>query len=554
MNSSNSPALGLSIGSATLAAVTRDCAVTGPPAVTRAGWLIDDFVNRVGDPVGIVAPDGSVHTGAALLADALSDLARSALPGWPAPAAVTVAHPAHWRPAAVDAMGRALRRIPGWSFVRLVPDYAAALTALRDDPALPGRGVVAICDLGATGTTLTLIDAGNGMALIGEPVRYPDFSGEAIDRALLTHVLSAAGVAPGSTGTSALKALTRLRDECRQAKERLSALTATTVPGQLAGVRGDIRITRPELDAIIREQLTGVVDTLREILSRNGIAPGDLVAVASAGGMAAVPAVTTTLSEHLRVPVITARRPALSAATGAARQAGRSSADEGATVVTPVRREPESQAPAALAWSQARDVPEFVPQRSSRRRPDPRPKLDFMREPVAADSRPPAWYRQPLVLAAAVVAIVAGAGAATALALHADATSVPVRPPANAGPNEPVAPPSPTEAPRTVVALPGPASQQPPQPAVTETVLAAPPPRPEVPAPAAEAVPAAEPPPVVEATPATESAPVPQVATEASAPPPLVIPTIPPLPPIPLPPIPLPSIPGLPPLFVPPSG
>ncbi len=571
MTPSPSPALGLSIGSATLAAVSADRAVTGPPAITRGGWLLDDFVHRVGDPVRIVAPDGSVHTGAALLADALSDLARTVMPGRPLPAAVTVAHPAHWRPAAVDSLGRALRRIPGWSSgIRLVPDYAAALTGLRDNPGLPGRGVVAVCDLGATGTTLTLVDAGSGLAVIGEPVRYPDFSGEMVDRALLTHVLSAAGVAPGSTGTSALKALTWLRDECRHAKERLSTLTVTTVPGQPAGVRGDIRITRPELDTIIREPLTGVVDALRDSLARNAIAPSDLVAVASVGGMAAVPAVTTTLSELLRVPVITARRPALSAATGAARQAGCPPADESATVVTPACREAESQAPSALAWSQAPDVPGFVPQRASRRRPDPRPRLDFAHEPIAADPGPPSWYRRPLVLAAAVLAIVAGAGAATALALRADATAVPVRHRASADPIGPAAPSGPSDPPRTVVALPGPAPDQPPRAVVTQTFVAAPAPGPEAPPPVAEPAPVAQPapviasapvaeaappteaPPVAEAAPPTEAPPVGQVAAEASAPLPLVIPTIPPLPAIPA--IPLPSIPGLPSLFLPPSG
>jgi molecular chaperone DnaK (HSP70) len=65
----------------------------------------------------------------------------------------------------------------------------------------------------------------------------------------------------------------------------------------------------------------------------NRIPPADLVAVGSVGGGAHIPAVTTALSEHLRVPVITAARPELTAATGAALTAARGPGDEGLTAV-----------------------------------------------------------------------------------------------------------------------------------------------------------------------------------------------------------------------------
>jgi hypothetical protein len=83
-----SPSVGLSIGTSTLAAVTPDRTVAGSPVVNRAGYPIDDFVTRVGDPVGIVAADGSLHSAAALLADALHEIARTATSGRPVPAAV----------------------------------------------------------------------------------------------------------------------------------------------------------------------------------------------------------------------------------------------------------------------------------------------------------------------------------------------------------------------------------------------------------------------------------------------------------------------------------
>lgn len=560
MTRSATPAIGLSIGTTTLAAVTAGHALTGRPVINRCGVPINDFVHRVGDPVGIVAADGSVHTGAALLADALYELARSLTAGRPVSPTVAVSYPAHWRPPAVEALARALRRIPAWSGgAALVPDYAAALTALREGPGLPGRGVVAVCDFGASATTVTLVEA-EGMTAVGEPVRCPDFGGDLIDRSLLAHVLAGAGVTPGATGTTAIGALTRLRDECREAKERLSVRTVTTIAGAPGGAR--IRITRAELDEIVRGSLAGFIDALHDTLRRNGLAPTDLVAVASVGGMAAVPAVTTTLSENLRVPIVTAAEPALAAARGALAHAAGEAGDESATVLCAEAADPDT-GEHLKAWSQAADIPEVVPQLSGRmaRRPQARPRLDFVPEPAPAGARPAPWHRKPLTLAAAVLAVVAGAGAATAVALRADSSAAPgVRAPGTdtTPPPAPAGPPGEPSSVRTVVAVPGPAGEVPQLPPVAETVMAAPGPAvpgpardgpppaagapgPLASAPVADAPAAADPAPVAPAPAPPEPAPVTVVTTVASAP--AFVPQIPAIPAIPaIPQIPIPSI------------
>ncbi len=439
-----SPPVGLSVGTSTLAAVTPDRAVGGAPVVNRAGYPIDDFVARVGDPVGVVAADGSLHSAAALLADALHEIARTAASGRPLPAAATVAYPAYWKPVAVEALGRALRRIPVWSQgVALVPDYAAALTAVQSESGLPVRGVIAVCDFGASATAITLVDAGDGLRPIGEPVRCPEFGGDLIDRALLIHVLGAAGIGPDATGTWSIRSLTTLRDQCRSAKERLSTHAVTTVPGAPAGVRGSIRLTRPDVDEHVRGPLTEVIGTLRDSLQRNGIQITDLAAVVVVGGTAAVPAVPATLSEQLRVPIITTARPGLAAATGAALRASRQSGRPAASAVTRARQKPTDSGPepALLAWSQAADLPELVPQQAvwATRRPA-RPQLDFAYAPVVPARAP--WHRRPLVLAAAVLAVIAGSGGAAALALHSDTNAAPPRtvvavPAAGDGPGQP---------------------------------------------------------------------------------------------------------------------
>ena len=98
-------------------------------------------------------------------------------------------------------------------------------------------------------------------------------------------------------------------------------------------ISGDVRLTRNELDDAIRQPLTDFAGVLQDTLDRTGGRSGDLVAVASAGGGARIPLITTTLSEHFRVPVITTPQPELTAAIGGGLKAARGTADEGATAM-----------------------------------------------------------------------------------------------------------------------------------------------------------------------------------------------------------------------------
>ncbi len=123
------------------------------------GLVITDFVDRVGDPVGIVAPDGSTHRGEVLLAEALREMLYEVTNGRGATDPIVVTHPAHWRPATVEALRGALSRMREFSRAAVVSDAVAAVAALRDDPGLPTGGVIALCDFGGSGTSITLVDA-----------------------------------------------------------------------------------------------------------------------------------------------------------------------------------------------------------------------------------------------------------------------------------------------------------------------------------------------------------------------------------------------------------
>jgi actin-like ATPase involved in cell morphogenesis len=466
-------ALGLSVGATNLAAVTADRTVTRRPVLTlyrqrppevgvpsenpmlnEPGLVVTDFVDEVGNPAGIVVADGTSHRSETLIADALRALAYTATDGRALPDAVAVTHPAHWAPAVVESVRVALTRVSEWTGGRLLllPDYAAALIALRANPGIPSRGFIAVCDFGGTGTSLTLVDAANGYQPVAATVRHAEFSGDLIDQALLTHViddLSSAG-SFDTSATSAIGSLAGLRAACRHAKEELSSVTATTLNVDVPGYRGDIRLSREELDDTIRQSLDGLMTVVEETMQRTGIRAADLVAVASAGGVASIPAVTTTLSEHLRVPVITTPRPHLTAAIGAALRAGRGPAEDGATALAPTAAGSvtdlttisdialQSERAPALAWSEAGDDSGITPIRPGEypEQGGEAPRTSAGRRAVlhrdtrsgltgAADD---IWYRRPIVVMVGTALAVLALGAAVMIILRHTSGSAPSTP------------------------------------------------------------------------------------------------------------------------------
>lgn len=568
--------VGLSVGATNLtavavgrAAVTRSAVVTlfpnRPPEVglpaenprlspEDRGVVITGFVDRVGDPVGIVAADGTTHRGEALLAEALRAMLYAVTNGRGADDPVVITHPAHWRPAAVDALRVALSELREFAAAAVVSDAVAAVTALRDDPGLPTSGLIALCDFGGSGTSITLVDGALGDEPLAPSVRHPEFSGDLVDQAVLTQVLQGRSDSgsPDMTGTSAIGPLSRLRAQCRAAKERLSTTAATSLVAELPGQRGEVRVTRNELDDAIRQPLIDFVDVLQETLDRNGAR--SLAAVATTGGGARIPLTTTTLSEHFGVPVITTPHPELTAAIGAGLVAGRG-ADDGATAMAEAVAPPTAAAAAvaatqmapelhaddygvgsaasALAWSEADDVPDVAPTdpydypggAATDAMAGPRPQIQFG-EPETTQY--PTGKRNPFgLLIVGLVVVLAALALAVWYVLRNDEGT----PPPPTVTTTTTAPPPTSEAP-----LPPPAGEAPPPPPppVTETI--APPP---------QTITQEAPPPA----PTSEAPPPPPPTSEPPPPPPVEQPSPPTTPPRLIPTLPYETIPGLP--FVP---
>ncbi|GBE63572.1 hypothetical protein MFM001_00340 [Mycobacterium sp. MFM001] len=330
-------ALGLSVGMANLVAarvgsapVTRRSVLTlfghRPPEVgtpednpnlAEPGLVLSGFVEQIGAPTPLIAPDGSSHSSEALAVEALDAMARTV--GYGAPVAIAV--PAHWNPTTVGALREALgtkQSLTGGVPPTVISDATAALAALYAKPGFPTDGIVALCDFGAGGTSVTLTDAAANFHHIGQTLRYPGFSGDRIDQAILSHIQARVAARSDAAGTAPVGTLSRLIEECRRAKEQLSAATVAVIPAEMPGAADDVRFFRTELERLIADPLGRFVSNVEDILRRNQIPPARLAAIATVGGGACIPLVTQQLEQRLQAPVVTTPHPALSAAIGAA--------------------------------------------------------------------------------------------------------------------------------------------------------------------------------------------------------------------------------------------
>ena len=252
-----------------------------------------------------------------------------------------------------------------------------SVVALQANPGAPGRGIIAVCYFGGSGTTFTLADAANGYQAIAPAARHAEFSGDRIDQALLTDVIPIRrrGVRRdgGNVGVRLLDSAAQLVPVSR--RTALVADHRDRRPSMRPATVVSIRLTGGDLDEAIRQPLDGFVGFFHNVLQRNGIGLEDLAAVVSVGGGASIPLVTRTLSEQSGALVITAPRPHLTAAVGAALRAARGPGDS-ETALAPTAAGSIADAttrsgvaadvgsPPALAWSEADDDSGIMPLRA----------------------------------------------------------------------------------------------------------------------------------------------------------------------------------------------
>ncbi|MFT4125056.1 MAG: Hsp70 family protein [Gordonia sp. (in: high G+C Gram-positive bacteria)] len=295
------------------------------PRVPPGGLAIGGFVERIGDPVPITAPDGSTHSAEQLTASAVRSLRTGAASAFTRAPDLVVGYPSYWGAHQSSALATAIEelRLPGG--LELRPDAECALANLGMSPDHPSAGAIAIVDIGASGTSIALAEAGRG-TLLSPAVRLDEPSGTELDHALMKHVLrhvvEATALLPAAD-PNVTAALTALRRRCQAAKEELSRSTTTVIDVDLPGQRGQVRVTRTELEDLLRPPLERVIIGVRETLERSGKSIPDLTAIAAIGGGSSSGLVIQFLSEQFQVPILTDAEPATIAARGAALLAAR---------------------------------------------------------------------------------------------------------------------------------------------------------------------------------------------------------------------------------------
>jgi Hsp70 protein len=304
---------------------------TENPSLNEPGVLMRGFVERIGDSVALVSPDGSAHDPDLLMVEALDAMVLAAGAD-AASSEISIAVPAYWKPGTVQALRDGLRTHLGFvrsgMAPRLVSDAIAALTAANAELCLAATGVVGLLDFGGAGTSATLVSLAGDFELVTPTMRYAAFSGDEIDQALLLRVFEELGhgsdIDPAST--AGVGQLAALREDCRAAKERLSTDTVAEFAAELGGRRATMKLTRDELGDLIQDRLTGFIYAFDKMLVRHRRSWTDLSAVVAVGGGASIPLVIERLSVHGRRPVVAPSQPAFAAAAGALLLASRGEA------------------------------------------------------------------------------------------------------------------------------------------------------------------------------------------------------------------------------------
>jgi hypothetical protein len=156
---------------------------------------------------------------------------------------------------------------------------------------------------------------------VGTPEGIEHLGGIDFDEAVVQHVVRALGddVPPAEDAAPAtLTALARLRQECVDAKETLSSDTDVAIPVLLPERQATVRLTRSELEEMIRPPLDASIGAVHRALRSADVAPDDLDVVLLVGGSSRIPLVGQLIGAELGRPTAVDAHPKYSVALGAA--------------------------------------------------------------------------------------------------------------------------------------------------------------------------------------------------------------------------------------------
>jgi actin-like ATPase involved in cell morphogenesis len=237
-----------------------------------------------------------------------------------APESVTVTHPANWASTRRKALSAAVLAadLPA---ATLIPEPVAAATyfvrVLRH--LVPVGSAVVVYDLGAgTFDGSVVARTAEGFEVLAVDGR-DDLGGLDFDEVVLAMIGRALPqerwqrlIAPSTIEEA--RAARALRDEVREAKERLSRTSSVTVLVPLLDV--DVQLTREEFDAAARPLVERSVRVLTETVRLSRVTPDQIAGIFLVGGASQIPLVATELHRAFGRPPVTIEQPEMVVAEG----------------------------------------------------------------------------------------------------------------------------------------------------------------------------------------------------------------------------------------------
>ncbi len=314
-----------------------------------------EFKRRLGDTTPILL-GGVPYSAEALMARLLRSVVDEVVTREGGqPAAICVSHPANWGPYKTDLLLQAVRLAGLEEPVSFTTEPEAAAIFYAQQQRIETGAIVAVYDLGGgTFDAAVLRKTAVGFEILGRPEGIERLGGIDFDAAVFSHVAKAIGGKLSELDEddpSVIAAVARLREECVQAKEALSADTDVSIPVLLPNLTTEVRLTRSELEAMVRPALYDSIEALRRALRSAGVTPDQLQAVLLVGGSSRMPVVAQLVGAELGRPVAVDAHPKHSVALGAAWLAS------GQTAPAPAPRAVAASAVAGVAAGNAATVP-----------------------------------------------------------------------------------------------------------------------------------------------------------------------------------------------------
>jgi molecular chaperone DnaK len=300
--------------------------VTGETAnrrgLTEPHRVAREFKRRLGDTTPIMlggVPYSAEALMARLLRAVVDEVARRE--GGP-PKAITVSHPANWGPYKTDLLLQAVRIAGLEEPVSFTTEPEAAAVFYSQQQRIEPGSIVAVYDLGGgTFDAAVLRKKPVGFEILGKPEGIERLGGIDFDAAVFNHVAKALGAKLDELDEddpATIAAVARLREEVVESKEALSSDTDVSIPVLLPNISTEIRLTRAELEAMVRPALSDSIEALKRALRSANVTPDQLHSVLLVGGSSRMPIVAQLVGAELGRPVAVDAHPKHAVALGAA--------------------------------------------------------------------------------------------------------------------------------------------------------------------------------------------------------------------------------------------